>query len=149
MAAEFYRRPSAVDRLVNRAVMALLRLGLAPAHMRVLEVRGRTTGRLYALPVDLLTEDERLFLVAPRGYTQWVRNAEASKVVVLRRGSQAREYSLRPVSEAEKPRVLKAYLERFRREVQRYFPVAAGSPVAHFGPIASQYPAYELIDRRD
>ena len=148
MAAEFYRRPSAVDRLVNRAVMALLRLGLAPAHMRVLEVRGRTTGRLYALPVDLLTEDERLFLVAPRGYTQWVRNAEASKVVVLRRGSQAREYSLRPVSEAEKPRVLKAYLERFRREVQRYFPVAAGSPVEHFSPIASQYPAYELIDSR-
>ena len=149
MSAEFYRRPSAVDRLVNRAVMALLRLGLAPAHMRVLEVRGRTTGRLYALPVDLLTEDERLFLVAPRGYTQWVRNAEASKVVVLRRGSQAREYSLRPVSEAEKPRVLKAYLERFRREVQRYFPVAAGSPVEHFGPIASQYPAYELVDSRD
>ena len=149
MAAQFYRKPSAMDRLVNRLVMALLRLGLAPAHMRVLEVRGRTTGRLYALPVDLLTEGERLFLVAPRGYTQWVRNAEASGVAVLRRGSHAREYRLRPVSEAEKPRVLKAYLERFRREVQRYFPVPAGSPVEHFGPIASQYPAYELIGRRD
>ena len=149
MSAELYRRPSALDRLVNRVVMALLRLGLAPAHMRVLEVPGRTTGRLYALPVDLLTEDERLFLVAPRGYTQWVRNAEASGGVVLRRGSRARAYSLRPVSEVEKPRVLKAYLERFRREVQRYFPVAAGSPVEHFRPIASQYPAYELFDSRD
>ena len=149
MSEPFYRRPSAVDRLVNRVVMALLRLGLAPAHMRVLEVRGRMTGRLYALPVDLLTEGEKLFLVAPRGYTQWVRNAEAAGVVVLRRGSQAREYNLRPVSDTEKPRVLKAYLDRFRREVQRYFPVPAGSPVERFAPLASQYPAYELTGRRD
>ena len=149
MSEPFYRRPSAVDRLVNRVVMALLRLGLAPAHMRVLEVRGRRTGQLYALPVDVLTEGERLFLVAPRGYTQWVRNAEAAGVVVLRRGSQAREYGLRPVSDTEKPRVLKAYLDRFRREVQRYFPVAAGSPVEAFGPIAPQYPAYELTASRN
>jgi deazaflavin-dependent oxidoreductase (nitroreductase family) len=148
MSEPFYRRPSAVDRLVNRLVMALLRLGLAPAHMRVLEVRGRRTGQVYALPVDLLTEGERLFLVAPRGYTQWVRNAEAAGVVVLRRGSQAREYSLRPVSDTEKPRVLKAYLDRFRREVQRYFPVSAGSPLEAFGPIAPQYPAYELTGSR-
>ena len=149
MSESFYRRPSAVDRLVNRVVMALLRLGLAPAHKRVLEVRGRRTGQLYALPVDVLTEGERLFLVAPRGYTQWVRNAEAAGVVVLRRGSQARAYGLRPVSDTEKPRVLKAYLDRFRREVQRYFPVAAGSPVEAFGPIAPQYPAYELTASRN
>src|SRR5262249_60318042 len=33
---------------------------------------------LYSTPIDLLEIDGRRFLVAPRGRTQWVRNAEAS-----------------------------------------------------------------------
>ena len=124
---------------------ALVRLGIGPSHMRVLEVRGRTSGKLYALPVDLLEERTGLYLVAPRGYTQWVRNAEASREITLRRGARAARYRLRPLSDAEKPPILKAYLERFRREVQRYFPVPAGSPVEQFVPLVTRYPAYELL----
>jgi len=113
--------------------------------MRLLEVRGRKTGKLYALPVDLLTEDGRLFLVAPRGYTQWVRNAEVGGQVTLRRGKSVERYRLRALTDTEKPPILKAYLDRFRREVQRYFPIPAGSPAESFIPLASRYPAYELI----
>jgi hypothetical protein len=51
------------------------------------------------------------------------------------------------LSHAEKPPILKAYLDRFRREVQRYFPVPAGSPIERFGPLAPRYPAYELLPR--
>ena len=57
--------------------------------MHVLEVRGRKTGALYSTPVDLLEERGTRYLVAPRGYTQWVRNAEISGEVTLRRGRQA------------------------------------------------------------
>jgi deazaflavin-dependent oxidoreductase (nitroreductase family) len=112
--------------------------------MHLLEVRGRKTARRYAVPVDLLVERHRLYVVAPRGYTQWVRNVEASAEVTLRRGRQAALYRARPLSEAETPAILKAYLDRFRREVQRYFPVRAGSPVEAFAPLASRYPAFEL-----
>jgi deazaflavin-dependent oxidoreductase (nitroreductase family) len=140
-----FDRPSRFERLLNRAIGALVRLGIGPPHMRVLEVRGRKSGKLYALPVDLLSDQGRLYLVAPRGYTQWVRNAEVSEEVTLRRGARVAHYRLRALSDAEKPAILKAYLDRFRREVQRYFPVPADSPVERFGPLAPRYPAYELL----
>jgi len=139
-----FQRPTALERLINRAIGALVGLGLGPAHMWVLEVRGRTSGRLRATPVDLLAEGGRLYLVAPRGATEWVRNAEASGEVTLRRGRRRVAYRLRALPAAERPAILAAYLDRFRREVQRYFPVAAGSPPDAFAPLASRYPVFEL-----
>lgn len=137
-------RPSLVERLFNAAMGRLVRIGIGPSHMRVLEVRGRRSGRLYSLPVDLLDEGGALFLVAPRGRTQWVRNAEARGEVTLRRGAQSSRYRLRPLSDAEKPRILKAYLDRFHREVQSFFPIRSGSAVEEFVPLAARYPAFEL-----
>jgi len=43
------------------------------------------------------------------------------------------------------PPVLKAYLDNFRREVQRYFPLPAGSPREAFEKLAGDYPAFELV----
>ncbi len=94
--------------------------------MRVFEVRGRKSGKLFTLPVDLLSKDGKLYLVAPRGHAQWVRNAESAEAVVLRRGSRAQEYRLPVLSDAEKTPVLKAYLDAFRSEVQSFFPLPAG-----------------------
>jgi deazaflavin-dependent oxidoreductase (nitroreductase family) len=142
-----YERPSRFERALNRAIGVLVRLGIGLPHMRVLEVRGRKSGKLYALPVDLLADQGKLYLVAPRGYTQWVRNAEASGEVTLRRGVRVERYRLRSLSDAEKPPILKAYLDRFRREVQRYFPVPADSPAERLAPLAPRYPAYELLPR--
>lgn len=142
-----FRRPNALERTLNRAVGALAGLGLGPAHVWVLEVRGRTSGRLRATPVDLLSEQGRLYLVAPRGYTEWVRNAEAIGEITLRPVRRRAAYRLRALAAAEKPAVLRAYLDRFHREVQRYFPVSAGSPPDAFVPLASRYPAFELLPR--
>src|SRR5262244_3699456 len=83
--------------------------------------------------------------VAPRGRTQWVRNAEAANEVALKRGSTRRRFGLRALADADKPPVLLAYLERYRSVVQRYFPVPAGSPVGAFAEIAARYPAFELV----
>ena len=142
-----FERPSAVERLLNRGVGALVRLGIGPAHMHLLEVRGRKTGKLYSLPVDVLSEEGKQYLVAPRGYTQWVRNAAASGEVTLRRGSRTKQYRLRALSDAEKAPIRKAYLDRFRREVQRFFPVPAGSSSEAFIQITQRYPAFELIPK--
>ena len=142
-----YQRPSRLEHVLNRAVGALVRLGVGLPHMRVLEVRGRKSGKLYSLPVDVLADQGGLYLVAPRGYTQWVQNAEASGEITLRRGARVEQYRLRALSDAEKPPILKAYLDRFRREVQRYFPVSAGSAIECFGPLAPRYPAYELLTK--
>jgi len=139
-----FAKPSAVERMFGSALVWLLRLGVGPSHMRVLEVRGRKSGKVFALPVDLLSKDGKLYLVAPRGYAQWVRNAESAGAVVLRRGGTTQTYRLRVLTDAEKPPILKAYLDAFKSEVQRFFPVPAGSPVEQFTPLVSRYPAFEL-----
>lgn len=140
-----FQKPSLIDRLFNRAFGFLVSLGLGFEHTYLLEVRGRKSGKLYSMPVDLLTEGGRQYLVAPRGCTQWVRNAGVAGEVRLRKGRRVQEFRLRALSEAERPPVLKAYLDRFRREVQRFFPVPAGSPVEAFVPLAPRYPAFELL----
>jgi len=140
---------SPIERLFNAAIGALVGLGLGPAHMRVLEVRGRRSGTLYTLPVDLLTFDGGLYLVAPRGQTQWVRNVAASEAIVLRRGRRRQRYALRALADGERPPVLKAYLDRFRREVARFFPVPPDSPVEAFVPLAARYPAFALTPLGD
>jgi hypothetical protein len=97
--------------------------------------------------VDLLAIDGKRFLVAPRGRTQWVRNAEAAGEVALKKGSWHRTFRVQSVADQQKPALLKAYLDSFKAEVQRYFPVAAGADVAAFVGIADNYPVFELLER--
>ena len=141
-----FREPTAIEKLFNRSFGFLVGLGVGPAHVYLLQVRGRKTGKLYSTPVDLLERDGKRYLVAPRGRTQWVRKAEAAGEITLKKGSKRQKCHLRPLSEAEKPEVLKAYLDSFKREVQRYFPIPAGSPPEAFVPVVGTYPAFELLE---
>jgi deazaflavin-dependent oxidoreductase (nitroreductase family) len=144
-----FERPSGFERLFNRLFGMLVGLGLGLPHNYLVEVPGRRSGRLHATPVDVLLHDGRRFLVAPRGETQWVRNARASGRVTLRKGRRREEYRLRAVPDDEKPPLLKAYVERFKPTVQRYFPVSAGSPAVAFAPLAGRYPVFELLPADD
>lgn len=136
---------SPAERIFNRAFGVLVGLGFGLRHNYLLQVRGRRTGRVHSTPVNVLELDGRRWLVAGRGRTQWVRNAEAAGEVVLRKGWRRQRLRLRPVADADKPRVLSAYLDRFRLTVQRYFPIPAGSPPTEFAGVADRYPVFELI----
>jgi deazaflavin-dependent oxidoreductase (nitroreductase family) len=140
-----FREPTAVEKLFNRTFGFLVGLGLGFSHNYLLEVRGRKSGKLFSTPVDLLEQHGQRYLVAPRGRTQWVRNAEAAGEITLKKGSSRQKFSLRTLTDSEKPAILKAYLDSFKSEVQRYFPIAAGSPVEAFAPLVASYPAFELI----
>jgi deazaflavin-dependent oxidoreductase (nitroreductase family) len=142
-----FRQPTALERAFNRLFGFLVGLGLGLKHNYLLQVRGRKSGRLYSTPIDLLEIGGKRFLVAPRGQTQWVRNAEAGGEVTLKKGRFRHTYRLRPVADAEKPPLLKAYLDRFKTTVQHYFPVPAGSPAERFTSIAANYPVFELIEK--
>jgi deazaflavin-dependent oxidoreductase (nitroreductase family) len=139
------QQPTAIEKFFNRALGAMIGIGIGPAHIYLLEVRGRKTGKLYATPVDPVEINGKRYLVAPRGRTQWVRNAEAAAEIVLRRGSNRRKFRVRVMADEEKPTVLKAYLDNYKREVQRYFSIPAGSPPEAFTPIAPKYPIFELL----
>jgi len=142
--APVFQQPTSTERAFNRVFGFLVGLGFGLKHNYLLQVRGRKTGRLYSTPIDLLETGGKRFLVAPRGRTQWVRNAEAAGEITLRKGRSRQNYRLRPVADAEKPALLKAYLDSFKTTVQRYFPVPAGSAAEVFASVAANYPVFEL-----
>ena len=140
-----FRKPTAFEKFVNRTFGFLIGLGVGPAHIYLLEVRGRKSGKLFSTPVDLLKLNNKRYLVAPRGRTQWVRNAEAAGEITLKKGSKREKFRLRQITSPEKLPILQAYLDSFKSEVQRYFTVPAGSPPEAFSSVAEGYPAFELL----
>ena len=140
-----FREPTTLEKFLNRTFGFFIDMGIGPAHIYLLEVRGRKSGKLYRTPVDPLELDGKRYLVAPRGRTQWVRNAEAAGQITLKKGSKRQIHRLRQLSDEEKLPVLKAYLDNFKSEVQRYFTVPAGSASQAFADVASSYPAFELL----
>jgi deazaflavin-dependent oxidoreductase (nitroreductase family) len=144
-----FREPSPLERRSNKAFGILVGLGLGLRHNYLLQVRGRKTGRVYSTPVNVLELEGRRFLVAARGRTQWVRNAELGREVSLKKGWSSGKFRIRPVPNDEKPEILSAYLDRFRLTVQRYFPVRAGSAPEAFADFVERYPVFELLPSDD
>ena len=142
---ESFNQPATFARVVNKLFGFFVGLGLGLPQNYLLQVRGRRSGRVYATPVDVLNREGKRYLVAPRGNTQWVRNALASGTITLKKGRRSEDFKIRIVSDDEKPEILKAYLDRYKLTVQRYFPVPAGSAVEAFRPLTANYPVFELL----
>jgi hypothetical protein len=140
-----FRPQSGTEQLFNRTFGFFVGLGIAPSYAYLLQVRGRKSGKVYSTPVSLLELNGKNYLVAPRGRTQWVRNAEVAGEIALKKGSKVARFRLRTLSSTEKLPVLKAYLDRFHTAVQRFFTVKAGSPAEEFAATAENYPAFELL----
>src|SRR5947207_14987139 len=90
-----FDKPAAMDRFFNRAFGFLIRMGVGLSHNYLLEVQGRKTGRTFSTPVNLMDFGGKEYLVAPRGFTQWVKNVIASGEARLVRGSKRREILLK------------------------------------------------------
>jgi hypothetical protein len=142
--AQGYLRPGAVERIFGRVLVSLVWIGLVRGHFYVLEVRGRKSGRKFMLPVDPIECEGHRYLVCARGNSNWVRNARAAGEVVLVRAMRRRRCAVRELPPGMRSPILKAYLDRFAGEVQRFFPVRKGSPVEAFDDLAPRYTVFEL-----
>jgi deazaflavin-dependent oxidoreductase (nitroreductase family) len=140
-----FLKPTAFERLANKTVAHLARLGIGPHYLHLLRVTGRKTGKVYSTPVNLLEINGRCYLVGGRGHAAWSKNAGAVGEVTLIRGTSSRKYRVVPIPDHEKPEILKAYLEEYRYTVQKFFSVPAGSPIEAFRPIANRHPAFEVF----
>lgn len=143
-APRLFKQPSSVERAFNNLFGILVGLGFGLSHNYLLQVRGRKSGRVYSTPVNLLIVNGRRYLVAPRGETQWVRNAQSTGEIWLKKGRRRYHFRLREIPDEGKSQLLKSYLDRFRTTAQRYFPIPAGSAPETFSAIAAQYPVFEL-----
>jgi deazaflavin-dependent oxidoreductase (nitroreductase family) len=142
-----YRAPGWFTRNVfNRAVAFMTRHGVSLLGSRVLAVRGRTSGEWRTTPVNLLEQDGKRYLVAPRGEAQWVRNLRAAGTGELRVGKRVEEFRARELDADEKVPVLRAYLKRWKVEVGVFFDgTGPDSSDEELRSIASRHPAFEVL----
>jgi deazaflavin-dependent oxidoreductase (nitroreductase family) len=140
-----FQPPSGMEALFNRIMGYMAGLGIGPSFIYLLQVKGRKSGKTFSTAVNLMDFGGRQLLVAPRGRTQWVRNAEAAGEITLKRGSKRLRFGFRPIADEQKPTILKEYLDRYQSAVRKFFPVSPGSPAEAFRPIAANYPVFELV----
>ncbi|WIM88949.1 nitroreductase/quinone reductase family protein [Candidatus Mycobacterium wuenschmannii] len=113
-----YDEPSGVAKKANTLIRWLAEAGISIAGTRALRVRGRASGRVRSVVVNVLTIGDAEYLVSPRGNTQWARNVRTAGAVDV--GPVWRRRSLRATELADgaKAEVLKRYLERWYWEVK-------------------------------
>ncbi len=142
----YYRRGKWFSQhLMNGAVAGLTRLGLSVWGSRLLRVRGRKSGRLFTTPVNLLTIEDKCYLVAPRGHTQWVRNLRAAGGGELLLGRNLQPFTATEVPEEQRPPILRVYLRRWGFEAGAFFAgVGADAPQDELARIAPDHPVFRL-----
>jgi deazaflavin-dependent oxidoreductase (nitroreductase family) len=148
MAAHYQRPGWFTKNVFNPVVAGLTRMGLSLAGSQVLEVRGRKSGEWRTTPVNPLEFEGERYLVAARGETQWVRNMRAGGGGRLRRGRRVEEFTAAELPEEEKPRILRAYLEKWAWEVGAFFQdVGADSAEEDLRRIAPLHPFFRISSR--
>ena len=140
-----FKEPGWFTRKVfNPLVGWLSRHGMSVAGSRVLEVQGRKSGEWRRTPVNPLPFEGDLYLVAPRGNTQWVRNMRASGGGRLV-GRRTEEFTATELEDAEKPPLLRAYLKKWKWEVGTFFDGVDGdAPEEELRRIAAEKPVFKI-----
>jgi deazaflavin-dependent oxidoreductase (nitroreductase family) len=119
--------------------------GISLFGSRVLVVPGRRSGEPRSVPVNLLGLDGERYLVAPRGNTQWVRNARAAGAGQLRLGRRTEQVVLTELPPAERVPVLRVYLTRWGWEVGRFVEgLSKSSTDAEIAAVAPGMPVFRV-----
>jgi hypothetical protein len=113
-----YDEPNLAARAGNELIRWLAVAGISLAGTRALRVRGRTTGKVRGVVINLLSVDGRDYVVSPRGNTQWARNARAAGAVDMGPKWRSRQVRIAEVADDAKPQLLKRYLDRWYWEVK-------------------------------
>ncbi|QKE83192.1 nitroreductase/quinone reductase family protein [Arthrobacter sp. NEB 688] len=141
-----YVRPNdRSDAAFNAVVRWLTARGVSLLGSRVLTVRGRRSGLPRSTPVNLMPLGDERYLVAPRGVTEWVRNARVHPDAELRLGRRVEHVRLVEVPVEERPAVLRVYLRRWGWEVGRFVEgLGKDSTDAELAAAAPGFPVFRV-----
>ncbi|OCB59753.1 hypothetical protein A5677_14705 [Mycobacterium malmoense] len=140
-----YQEPCRAARAANALIRWLAELGVSIAGTHALRVRGRTSGKMRAVVVNLLTVDGTDYLVSPRGNTQWARNVRAAGVVETGPRWRRRHARASEVADADKPELLRRYLDRWYWQVKDYVSgLTPQSTEDQFRAVAPTIPVFAL-----
>ncbi|MBA3734637.1 MAG: nitroreductase family deazaflavin-dependent oxidoreductase [Actinobacteria bacterium] len=111
--------------------------------MHVLTVAGRTTGRRYSTPVQLVFHRGDRWLVAPYGERQWVRNARAAGEVELTRALRTERSHIEEVDAQTAAPILRDYLKK-TPVTKSFFEAGVDAPLEEFEAEASRHAVFKL-----
>ncbi|MBO0675962.1 nitroreductase family deazaflavin-dependent oxidoreductase [Mycolicibacterium sp. S2-37] len=141
-----YDRPTALARTGNEVIRWLAEAGVSVFGTRALRVRGRKSGTMRGVVVNVLSVDGREYLISPRGNTQWARNARAAGEVEAGPRWRRRTVALTEVADADKPELLRRYLQRWYWEVKGHIGgLTPESGEEELRAAAPSIPVFELL----
>ncbi|MFG1673601.1 nitroreductase family deazaflavin-dependent oxidoreductase [Micromonospora sp. NPDC049282] len=141
-------RPNRLARVLNGLSARQFAAGLAPGHWVTLEVRGRRTGRIVALPLVVADLEGERYLVSMLGdRVNWVANVRAAGGrAVLRHGGRE-AVRLVEVDVADRPPILRRHLA-LAPGARPHVPVDRHAPLAAFARVAPDIPVFRIIADR-
>jgi hypothetical protein len=145
MMTTHYQPPGTAARAANTVVRWLAEAGVSLAGTQAIRVRGRKSGRMRGVVVNVLTVDGVDHLVSPRGDTQWARNARAAGEIEVGPRWRRRTRTVCEVPDDAKPEVLRRYLDRWHWEVKGHMAgLTPDSDDAALVAAASSIPVFTL-----
>ena len=138
-------------RMVSTIITTLLRLGLPVGPSVLLSVRGRTSGKIYTIPIATVENSGTSFLVAAFGEVNWVRNLRAAGSAHLTRGRHTEAIGVVELGAKEAASILKQYLRENKRVsfIKPYFHVTPHSSLADFEQEALYHPVFRIVNTTD
>jgi hypothetical protein len=130
--------------LINWAFRMMVRLGVGASYRYVITVRGRKTGRIHSIPVDVMELDGQKWLVAPYGISNWVRNVRVSNDVTLMRGGRSEAFKTEEAGAPEAVPVLRKYIAEVP-VTRPHFDAAPDSPDDAITAELPRHPVFRLI----
>ena len=140
-----YLKPGALVRVMNGFIGRMAAFGIGPSRTVLLEVRGRRSGELRTVVVNTLDHEGQRYLVAPRGETEWVRNARAAKGDVSFRRGGREKVRLEELPVDQRATVIKAYLAENAMATKSSFGVEPDAAIEEFERIAPNHPVFGVI----
>jgi deazaflavin-dependent oxidoreductase (nitroreductase family) len=132
---------NAIVRFANRILVQLLRWGVPMSHISLLTVRGRKSGRTYSLPVELVEEGGKRWIVSPYGEVNWVKNARIAGEVTLFRAGKTETVRIHELGPQESAPILKRYITD-GAITRPYFDVPFDAPLEAFVAEAPRHPVF-------
>jgi steroid delta-isomerase-like uncharacterized protein/deazaflavin-dependent oxidoreductase (nitroreductase family) len=137
-------------RAVSTIITILLRFGLPVGPSVLLSVVGRTSGKIYTIPISLVENSGTSFLVAAFGEVNWVRNLRSAGQAQLTRRRRTEAIEVVELEAKEAAPVLKQYLKETQRVsfIKPYFRVTPHSSLADFEQEALHHPVFRIVSKK-
>ncbi|BBY30071.1 nitroreductase family deazaflavin-dependent oxidoreductase [Mycolicibacterium sediminis] len=140
-----YNRPNRAARAFNEVLRWLAEAGISVAGSCAIRVRGRTSGQMRGVVVNVLEVDGRRYLVSPRGNTQWARNARAAGQIEMGSRRRSRVVNVTELADDAKPAIIAPYVDRWHWEVKGHVAgLTPESSAAEIRAAAPSIPVFEL-----